>query len=265
MKSLRILSTLVFVLSLAACGDHAQDPLNQVQSSQVKEIIRQALQDDPKLVVDALQAYQKQTRDQAAENTKKALQTNAADLYNNPASPVMGNPNGDVTIVEFFDYNCGYCKSVFHPIRDAILQDGNIRFVFKDFPILGDSSLFAAKAALAAGKQGKYVEYHTALMDHRGPKDDASITAMATKLGLDLARFKADMNSPEIQQQLEADIKLGQTLGVNGTPAFVVGDKFYPGALDADSFKKLVQDFRQAKANPAPAPAAPAAAPVQAQ
>ncbi len=251
MKSIRLLAIAAIAVLAAGCTDHSQDALNQTQSNQVKEIVKQALMENPAMVMDALKEHQRRAQQEAADNTKKSMQTNAAEIYNNPASPVMGNPNGNITVVEFFDYNCGYCKAVFHPIRDAVLQDGNIRFVFKEYPILGESSVLAAKAALAAGKQGKYVEFHTALMDSRAPKDEATITDMATKLGLDANRLKADMNSPDIQQLIQSDIALAQKLGVNGTPAFIVGDKFYPGALDPDAFKKLVEEFRTAKVAPA--------------
>jgi len=255
---------LLLPLLLSACGDKQDAQLSQPQADQVKEIVQKTLMENPKIILDALEAYQKQTRAEAAENTKKAIATRANDIYNNPSSPVMGKPDGNITVVEFFDYNCGYCKAVFHPIRDAVLQDGNIKFVFKEYPILGESSVYASKAALAANKQGKYVEFHTALMDFRGNKDEAAITQIATTLGLNVAQLKADMNSPEIQQIIDADRNLGMALGVNGTPGFIIGDKLYPGALDADSFKKTVQDFRQAKAQPtAPAgnaaPTAPAA------
>jgi protein-disulfide isomerase len=246
---------LPLALFLAACGDKAPDTLSQNQTEQVKTAVRDLLATEPKLVINAIEAYQKQARDEASENTKKSIASKQQEIFNNPASPIMGNPNGDVTVVEFFDYNCGYCKAVFHPIRDAVLQDGKVKFIFKEYPILGDSSLLAAKAALAAGKQGKYLEYHTALMDWKAPKDEAAIMSIAKSLGLNEGQLRIDMNSADITQYLESVRNLGLALGVNGTPAFIIGDKFYPGALDADSFKKLVADVRQAKA----APAVPAA------
>lgn len=263
MKKTFITSLFIAALALSACGAQDNSQLSEAQSNQVKEIVQKTLMENPKIIMEAMDAYQQQTRREAAENTKKTIQARANDIYNNPTSPIMGNPNGDVTVVEFFDYNCGYCKSVFPPIRDAVVQDGNIKFVFKDFPILGESSVYASKAALAAAKQGKYTEFHTALMDYKGTKDEASITQIATNLGLNAAQLKADMNAPDVQAKIEENYKLGQSLGVNGTPAFIIGDKYYPGALDADSFKKLVQDFRTAKAG-ATAPDANAA-PVQAQ
>jgi protein-disulfide isomerase len=207
--------------------------------------------------MDALEAYQKQSRQEELDRVKKAISENKADIYNNPDSPIMGKADGDVMVVEFFDYNCAYCKSVFHPIRDAVQQDGNIKFVFKDYPILGETSVYATRAALAAAKQGKYVEFHTALMDLRAPKDEAAITTIATALGLDLVKLKNDMQSTEIEKTIFDNRKLGTQLGVNGTPAFIINDEFYPGAMDADSFKKMVADVRAKKAGAAaPAPAA---------
>lgn len=252
---------LALTLGLAACGQQTADTLSANQTEQVKTVMRDLLVQEPKLVLDALEAYQRQARQEQADNTQKSITTNAAEIFQNPASPIMGNPNGDVTVVEFFDYNCGYCKAVFHPIRDAVLQDANIKFIFKEYPILGESSTLASKAALAAAKQGKYLEFHTALMDWRAPKDDAAITTIAKNLGLNEGQLRADMNSAEVQQTIEADRRLGLKIGVNGTPAFIIGDKFYPGALDPDAFKKIVADVRQARA--ATPPTEPPAAPAQ--
>lgn len=244
----------ILILGLAACGNNAGSggDLSAAQQAQVKEAVRELLKQEPQLVVAALQDFQNKSREEEAARVSKAITEQKTELYGNPNSPIMGNPNGDITVVEFFDYNCTYCKQVFHPIRDAIKQDGNIKFVFKEYPILSESSIYAARAALAAGKQGKYVEFHTALMELRAPKDEANITQIATTLGLNAQQLKADMQSPDIEKIIQDDRKLGMVLGVNGTPAFIVGDQFYPGAIDADSFKKMVADIR-AKKTGAPA------------
>ncbi len=261
MKKFKLLFVAVVALPLilSACGDNQNAAsLNESQSQQVKDIVRQMLMQEPKIIIEAVQAYQEQSQREAAENSKKALQTHMAAIYQDPKSPFIGNATGDVTVVEFFDYNCGYCKQVFHPIRDAVLQDGKIKFVFKEYPILGESSVLAAKAALAAHKQGKYIEFHTALMDFRGNKDDSVITKIATDLGLNVAQLKTDMASPEIEQALQENFKLAQSLNINGTPGFIIGDKMFPGALDADSFKKHVATIRSAQAA---MPSAPETAP----
>jgi protein-disulfide isomerase len=161
-----------------------------------------------------------------------------------PASPVLGNPSGDVTVVEFLDYRCPYCKAMHQPIADMIAADGNVRVVIKEFPILGDDSLFAARAALAAGKQGKYAEMHAALMTFKGKLSAKDVESTAAQLGLDVVRLKDDMAAPEVDQELQQNYNLAESLGINGTPAFIIGDTLIPGALKLDDLKAHIAKAR---------------------
>ena len=167
-------------------------------------------------------------------------------LFKDPTSPVGGNPNGDVTIVEFFDYQCGYCKLVLPRIEKLLIDDSNLRFVFKEMPILGPNSVFAARAALAARKQGEkqYVAFHKVMMASRGSLIKASVFRFATDAGLDVERLKEDMKDDNINDMIRRNLKLADALSINGTPAFVIGDTIVRGAVDLLKLKILVERAR---------------------
>ena len=146
-------------------------------------------------------------------------------------SPVSGNPNGDITLVEFFDYQCGYCKRSLQPVKDLLESDGQLRIVWKEFPILGPVSRFAARAGMAAARQGRYLEYHVAVMGSRGKLTEDRVMAMAADAGLDVpAAFAATWRIPPSRAISTRRFRLARTLGINGTPAFVIGDTLVPGA-----------------------------------
>ena len=167
------------------------------------------------------------------------------ELLNDPASPVGGNPDGDVTLVEFFDYQCPYCKTIFPSIQALLAEDRNLRYVFKEFPILGRASVFAARAALAARRQGKYLEFHTALMPARGKLTETRVMRLAEKVGLDVDRLRRDMADGTIDDSIRRNRELARALDVNGTPAFVIGDTVVPGAVDIDTLRSLIARERQ--------------------
>lgn len=181
----------------------------------------------------------------SAAEAFNAVHAHADDLYRNPADPVLGNPNGDVTLVEFFDYQCTYCKKV-HPVVQKLLRtDGNIRYVAKEHPILGPVSTLAAQAALAARNQDGYAVFSDALMSAR-KLDENKIFDIARKVGLNPIRLLDDIDAQEeaINAQIEATLKLGQNLGLQGTPAFVVGDVIIPGATSREGLEKLIARAR---------------------
>ena len=159
-------------------------------------------------------------------------------------SPVSGNPQGDVTVVEFFDYRCGYCKRAFPSVMALLKADSQVRVVWKEFPILGPVSLFAARAAMAADKQGLYHEFHVAVMGAEEELTEDTVIALAAANGLDIDRLRADMEDPAIDAYLEETRQLAQALGITGTPAFVVGDTLIPGAVDPARLQASVADAR---------------------
>lgn len=211
----------------------------------VEQIVRDYLIKNPEVLVEAMQALEAKEKAQADEAQKSALATNRDALENK--GPVGGNPKGDVTLVEFFDYNCGYCKHT-HPERvEAVKKDGKVRVVYKEFPILAPSSMEAAKAALAADRQGKYEAFHSALMKHEGRLDSDAIRQTAKDVGLDIKKLEADMGDPAIQAEIDANIALARQLGIRGTPGFVVGDTLIPGAIEAEQFTDYFKSARTSK------------------
>ncbi|WP_374375793.1 DsbA family protein [Dongia sp.] len=248
MRHLPKFAAAAFLLCLVVIGGMAtraqEASFDPAQKQAIEEIVRAYLLENPEVIKEAIQALQ--AKEQAAEANQQAgaLAANKDSLFADPLAPIAGNPIGDATIVEFFDYKCPYCKRVTPALADLLAEDKGVRIVFKEFPILGESSVVAARAALAAVKQDRYLDIHNALMAHRGDFDEAAITAIATELGLDVERLKADMKAPEIDQQLKANHELALTLGIRSTPTFVIGDQIVPGAMSIDDMKALIADFR---------------------
>jgi protein-disulfide isomerase len=187
-------------------------------------------------------------RDLAEANASQAaLQSQHAALFNDPGSPIAGDKNGDVTVVEFFDYRCGVCKRV-HPIVDSLMAgDSKLRRVYKDWPILGPQSVFAARAALASRAQGKYLAFHNALMAARGKLDKNAVFKIAEKVGIDHQRLLRDMDSAEITKILRRNYQLAESLKLNGTPSFVIGDQILKGGRDLATMRRIVADIRAGK------------------
>lgn len=203
----------------------------------IEKIVREYLLSHPEVLVEAMAELNKRI-------LRQAVAENSAVIFDDPDSPVGGNPKGDVTIVEFFDYHCGYCKQVHEPLLETLKRDGKIRLVYKELPILAPESRLAAAAALAANRQGKYVAFHNVLMEARGRLSRERILAMAKEQKLDVARLEKDMDSGEIQAQIERNLQLAAALKIDGTPAFVIGDQIVPGALDEERLQALVAEAR---------------------
>ena len=166
-------------------------------------------------------------------------------LLHDPNSPALGNPGGAVTVVEFFDYRCPYCKQVHPAIQKLLDQDRKLRFVYKEFPVLGEQSDIAAHAALAARLQGRYEPFHNAMMAAKGQITEDQVYRIAGSIGLDVDRLKRDMTDPEIERALSANKSLAKALDLRGTPGFVIGDHIVPGAIDLDALKTMVADARK--------------------
>lgn len=215
------------------------------QRQQIEAVIHDYLLQHPDVLIAALRsAEDKLNRD----NDAKASQTvvlHRQEIYGNPATPIAGNPRGSATIVEFFDYRCPYCKQVQPSLEALLKQDPKLRLVYKEFPILGPVSVIAAQAALAAQKQGKYDAFHAAMMAARGNISDDTVYQVAASVGLDVDRLKRDMATPEIARQLKDNLALADMLNIHGTPAFIVGDRVVPGAVDLGTLKTMVADERR--------------------
>jgi len=215
----------------------------QVQA--IERIIHDYLMRNPEVILDAVESLEQKRNEQARANAKSAIGEHRDEILNDPDSPVAGNPKGDVTIVEFFDYRCPYCKQVEPSLAQLRKDDAKVRFVYKELPILGPDSVVATRAALAARKQNKYQDLHDALMRARGTLDEATVLKIASEAGLDTTKLKADMSSPEVERIIKRNLDLAHTLTINGTPGFIIGDQLVPGAVDMATLKSLVADARK--------------------
>ncbi len=207
--------------------------------------IREYLLANPEVLVEAMQELERKQDSQRDSQAQKAIQENQRELLRDPDSPIAGNPDGDVTVVEFNDYQCPYCKRAHAAVKSTLAADGKVKLVLKDLPILGEPSRIAALAALAARAQGKHLALHNALMEYGGKIDRDKIMEIARSVGLDMDRLQKDMDDPKLKQIIERNMALASALGVRGTPAFVVGNQFVPGAVDAESLKQLIADARK--------------------
>jgi len=212
---------------------------------QIEAIIHDYILKNPQVLIDSVNNYERDNRSKEEEKAIKLIKENADWLYKNKIHQEAGNPKGKTTIVEFFDYNCGYCKQAVNDMLTLIDEDKDLRLIFVEIPILGDSSVEAAKWALAAGKQDQYLEYHIALMRHKGSINAAQLEDYAKKVGLDVERLKKDMKDPKIQQTLDENLGMARLFGVTGTPAFIVGgDVFIRGYVGVDGMRQAIKDTR---------------------
>jgi protein-disulfide isomerase len=180
-----------------------------------------------------------------AESLKKTIAARRDELLNDPDAPVAGNVVGNTTLVEFFDYNCPYCRRVAATVTDVVDDDPDLRLVYKEFPILGPGSQFAARAALASRKQAKYVPFHEALMAADGQVGEDGVLEIASQVGLDVDRLRRDMEDPAIEAAIRRNLELANALGITGTPSFVIGDRVVPGAVDRTTLESLIARARR--------------------
>ena len=199
----------------------------------------------PEVIIDALKAAQHDKEEHSAERARKAIAEQHARLYTDPDSPVGGNPQGNVSIIEFFDYRCPYCKEVEPSLEALLKEDANLRIVYKEFPILGPASVYASRVALAARRQGKYDAFHRSMMAKKGKIDEDVVLETAASVGLDIDKLKADLMAPEVGGIIQRDYDLAEALDIQGTPAFIVGDTLVPGVADIATLRRLVRDARQ--------------------
>lgn len=238
-----LFASLFASMSVDAGASTKTKPVSPEQRKLIETVVYDYLINNPAVIRDAMVALQKQEEEQEQQQAAQVLKQHSAELFNDPASPVGGNPKGDVTVVQFFDYQCGYCKRV-APALDALLQrDSNVRVVYKEFAILGPQSTVAALAALAAQRQGNYADFHRELMSAESV-DDTAIKAIAEKSGLNFESLQKDMEDPAIKAALDNNFKLASALGITGTPTFVIGDRLIPGAVSAEVLVELVGKVR---------------------
>ncbi len=234
------------LLILATAGAPARaDPLTPDQKAAVEALIRDTIANHPEIVIDALKAAQQKDRKDADEAARQAIAAQQGALMADPSSPVGGNPKGDVTIVEFFDYRCPYCKEVEPSLERLLKEDGKLRIVYKEFPILGPASVYAARVALAARAQGKYDEFHRTMMAVKGSIDEDIVRRTASSVGIDVTKIGATLEDEGISRIIKSNFSLAEALEIDGTPAFIVGDALLPGAADIDTLRQAVAKVRK--------------------
>jgi protein-disulfide isomerase len=238
--------TRISVLALSAAMMLGPLPAqsDQIDPAQIEALVLETIRKNPEIIREAITMLQQQEAEEQRLAAEAALTDQRDLLVADPNAPVIGNPEGDVTIVEFFDYNCSYCRRVFADVVTLMEQDKNIRIVMREWPILGEESTFAARAALASREQGKYEEFHIALMENRGRATEAAVMSIAENLGINTDQLKIDMQSPEVSAHIQQSHKLTRALGLNGTPAFVFGDQLVPGLIELDQMIELVEAAR---------------------
>lgn len=235
---------LAAILVLPPRAGAADGDFTPAQRQAIEHIVHDYLVNHPEALLEALQAAEDKIKSDAHDKAQSALAQHKAEIFEDPNTPVGGNPQGSVSLVEFFDYRCPYCKQVEPSLESLADSNKDLRFVYKEFPILGPASTTAARVALASRKQGKYAAFHRAMMATKGNIDDAAVFKVAESVGLNLKRLRRDMKDPEIDRQLKANAELAQALDITGTPGFVIGNTIVPGAISFDDLKKLIESAR---------------------
>jgi protein-disulfide isomerase len=237
---------------LAAPPAQAQS-FSPAQRGEIERIVREYLLSHPELLQEVLAEMEKRQAVADAEKHRAGVQEHAATIFSSPRQITLGNPQGDVTVVEFFDYNCGYCKRAMADMTDLMKGDSRLKFVLKEFPVLGEGSTQAAQVAVAVRMQDKtggkkYLEFHQKLLGGRGQADKARALAVAKEVGLDMTRLEKDMASDEVKETLQESFKLAEALGLNGTPSYIVGNDVVIGAVGLPALKERVNTTRCGKA-----------------
>ena len=217
---------------------------SKTDKSAIEKIVREYLLENPEVIDEAIQILRARRQAEEENRAKQALSQNGDALRHHPMTPVSGNVDGDVTVVEFFDYQCGYCKRSLASMVELLRSDKNVRVVWKELPILGPASRIAARTAMASKKQAKYLDFHIALMGERGRLSEGKIMEAAKRVGLNLEKLREDMKDPAIDAYLDETQQLANALGIRGTPAFVIGDKLVPGAIDTAGMKRIIAQSR---------------------
>ena len=253
MRSLRLLAPAL--VALALCGAPlaaSAQSFSDTQRGDIETIVRNYLVAHPEVIEEAMNELSKRQASAEAEKHEQSVSKNADTIFNSPRGVTLGNKDGDVTFVEFFDYNCGYCKRAMSDMLDLMKSDPKLKVVLKEFPVLSQGSVEAAQVAVAVRMQDptgkKYLEFHQKLLGGRGAADKARAMAVAKEVGLDMARLEKDMASPEAKATIEENFRLAEAMGMNGTPSYVIGKQVVIGAVGADSLKEKIGVARCGKA-----------------
>jgi protein-disulfide isomerase len=248
----RLFAAVFGMLLIVACPLAARaDEFSASQRGEIERIVRAYLVAHPEVLQEAMTELDKRQAAAEAEKHKAAVVAHARLLFNSPHEVVLGNPHGNVTFVEFFDYNCGYCKHAMSDMLTLLKDDPKLKVVLKEFPVLGPGSVEAARVAVAVRMQDstgkKYLEFHKELLGGRGEANKARALAVAKDVGMDMGRIEKDMTSPEVKTTIEENFKLAEALGLNGTPSYVIGDSVIVGAVGLKGLEEKINTARCGK------------------
>ena len=242
-RSALLIATGLCLAWLTAATAQAQT-FSGEQRHEIEGIVKAYLLQHPEVMQDVMSELEKRQQAAEAEKHRAAVVENKATLFNSPHEVVLGNPHGDIAVVEFFDYNCAFCKRALPDMMNLLKANPNLKFVLKEFPVLGEGSVEAAHVAVAARMQDatgkKYIQFHQKLLGGRGQADLARALAVAKEVGFDMTRIQKDMTSDEVKKTIDEDMKLADALGVNGTPSYVIGDEVVVGAVGLDALKEKI-------------------------
>lgn len=242
-----VLSVVLISSVCAPIVAHAQE--KQLSKEDVEAIVKKVIQDNPDLIMKTLQEYQEKQQLDRVSKSAQNLVAMQDKINHDPSAPSVGNPAGDVTVTEFFDYHCGYCKRFYPEISQLLKEDKNVRVIFREFPILSEDSQTAAKGALAVYSidKTKYFDYHVLLMQSSGQFTEDSLAETAKKVGIEPETFKKAFNNPEIEKDLQRNKMLAGNLGISGTPSIIIGTQLMPGAVPYSVLKAKVEEARSGK------------------
>jgi len=238
---------LSFMATMMISPVASANSFNDTEKQELENIFEDYLMNNPKVIMKSLDKFQVDQRAEAEQNRKKALEDNYEDIINTPDMPFAGNPNGDIVVMEFSDYNCGYCKKALPDVINLIDKDKNVKVLFVEFPILGPSSMEYAQYALAASLQGQYFEYHQRLMESKGPREKKTAINIAKDMGLDIERLEKDAKSSEVNKMIQSNRQLAAKLSLTGTPAFVVDKEVIGGYIPLSSMEEIIAKARENK------------------
>jgi protein-disulfide isomerase len=253
MSPLRLFSPVLFALALVAVPQAASaQNFSDGQRGEIEKIVKNYLVTHPEVLEEAMAELNKRQIAADTEKHEASVTENSEAIFNSPRGVSFGNKDGDVTFVEFFDYNCGYCKRAMADMIDLMKSDPKLKIVLKEFPVLGEGSVEAARVAVAVRMQDpagkKYLDFHQKLLGGRGPADKARALAAAKDAGLDVARIEKDIASPEVRATIEENYKLAEAMGMNGTPSYVIGKQVVVGAIGLEGLKEKIGMARCGKA-----------------
>lgn len=241
-KFLTTVSAALFALSISFPA--FADSFSDAQKGNIETIVRQYLLANPEILQEMANKLDEKSKLAEATQRESALKAKSAEIFHNPADAVVGNIKGDVTVVEFFDYNCGWCKKSVSEMQALIGKDKNVRVVMKEFPIFGPGSEYAAKAALASVRQNKYWAFHQALFASESKVTPEVVDQIAGEQGLDVPKLKIDMNDAAILANVRKNQELAQALAITGTPGFVIDDQLVPGYTPLENLESMIAKVR---------------------